>query len=133
MVNPSTADAVTDDATIRRVVGFGIRFGWSKVIVVNVFAYRATDVRVLAQVPDPIGPDNAQHLRLILDEAEVALVAWGSLSKLPLALRDEWRNVSAIAGAAGKQLKCLGVANDGHPRHPLMLSYQSKVADWRVP
>lgn len=133
MVNPSTADAETDDATIRRVIGFSKKFGWSKVIVGNVFAYRATDIGVLARVPDPVGPDNAKHLKGILEEADHALVAWGTLAKLPSALRQEWQKLSVIAAAIDVKLMCLGTAKDGHPRHPLMLSYDSGLVDWMPP
>lgn len=133
MVNPSTADAVTDDATIRRVIGFGKRFGWSRVIVGNVFAYRSTDIRGLASVEDPLGPENSHHLRAIFNEADIAVVAWGPLSKLPRNLRDGWQNVRAVADETGAELRCLGCAQDGHPRHPLMLSYSSELAEWRAP
>jgi hypothetical protein len=43
----------------------------------NVFAYRATNIRDLASVADPVGPDNTQHLTEILREADTAIVAWG--------------------------------------------------------
>ena len=133
MVNPSTANADTDDATIRRLVGFGKRFGWSSVIVGNVFAYRATDVRDLAHADDPIGPDNPGHLENILGEADIAVVAWGTLSKLPPALREGWRTVSQIGASLGVPLKCFAVAKDGHPRHPLMLKYDLDLKDWQNP
>lgn len=133
MVNPSTADAEEDDATIRRVIGFGKRLGWSKVIVGNVFAYRATDIRQLAYAADPIGTDNPAHLKEILAQAELAIVAWGTLSKLPPALRERWSIVSDIAASIKVPLKCFGVAKDGHPRHPLMLKYQTDLVDWRAP
>ena len=133
MVNPSTADAETNDATIRRIIGFGERLGWSRVIVGNVFAYRATDIRMLASAADPVGPDNSAHLTAILREAEITIVAWGTLSKLPPALRGEWRTVSEIAAADGVPLKCFGMVTDGHPRHPLMLKYDLDLADWQSP
>ena len=133
MVNPSTADACADDATIRRVIGFGKRLGWSRVIVGNVFAYRATDVRALCRTPDPVGRENLAHLQAIVSEAELVIVAWGSLAKLPSGLRDEWRNICTVANDAGKTLMCLGRTKDGHPRHPLMLSYGSRPIAWQVP
>ena len=133
MVNPSTADACADDATIRRVIGFGKRLGWSRVIVGNVFAYRATDVCALSRTSDPVGPDNAAHLLAILSEADVVIVAWGSLAKLPSDLRDEWRNVCALADNIGKSLMCLDHTKSGQPRHPLMLSYESRPVAWQMP
>lgn len=133
MVNPSTADAQMDDATIRRVVGFGKRLGWSRVIVGNVFAYRATNIRDLATAVAPVGPENSIYLREMLRESDVALVAWGPLAKLPRTLREEWRTVRTMATELGKKLHCLGSAQDGHPRHPLMLSYAAELTEWRVP
>ena len=54
-VNPSTADASVDDATVRKWRGFVQRWGGSRFIVGNVFAYRATDVNELATAVDPFG------------------------------------------------------------------------------
>jgi len=133
MVNPSTADASLDDATIRRVVGFGKRFGWSKVLVGNVFAFRATDVGALAEAKDPVGPDNLAHLTDILNQAETTIVAWGPLAKLPSNLRQQWKEVVRISNELGKPLQCLASAKDGHPRHPLMLSYEAVPFSWAPP
>src|SRR5579859_5937119 len=60
-LNPSTADESTDDATIRKCVGFAKRWGFGAIEVVNLFAYagvRSTDPRSLLGVSDPVGPDN---------------------------------------------------------------------------
>jgi hypothetical protein len=56
MVNPSTADATQDDATIRKVIGFTERMGGGWAIVGNKFAYRATDVRELRRRRRPARP-----------------------------------------------------------------------------
>jgi hypothetical protein len=133
MVNPSTADAAVDDATIRRIIGFGKRLNWSRIIVGNVFAYRATDVRSLASARDPVGPENTKYLRQIFSEAHIAVVAWGPLAKLPIGLRAEWQSIPRLADEADASLMCWGVARDGHPRHPLMLSYGAELVDWAPP
>ena len=62
MLNPSTADAWEDDATIRRCVGFAEAWGHDILIVVNLYAYRATDPKKLAKVEDPVGPSNSHYL-----------------------------------------------------------------------
>lgn len=46
MLNPSTADETIDDPTIRRCRNFAIREGCGGLVVVNLFAYRATDPRL---------------------------------------------------------------------------------------
>ena len=133
MVNPSTADGETDDPTIRRVIGFAQKFGWALVIVGNVFAFRATEVRALRTAKDPCGPHNATHLKQIFEEAELAVFAWGPLAKLPLNLRDSWRFVWSLAAETKVPVRCLGTALDGHPRHPLMLKKAAELMDWSPP
>jgi hypothetical protein len=132
-VNPSTADADVDDATIRKDVGFGRRLGWGRIIKGNKFAYRATDVRELRTARDPVGPDNDAHLKEIMLAADVCVAAWGPLSKLPKPLRGRWRVLVNLAAALGVPLYCWGVAKDGHPRHPLMLPYNTPLTEWKAP
>lgn len=130
MVNPSTADAVKDDATIRKVRGFGARNAWGRIVVGNLFAYRATDVRELAGQVDPIGPDNDLRLCEIFLDVDRVVFAWGPLAKQPRALRDRWRTVDLMARTLGFKPLCLGVAKDGHPRHPLMVPYADAPRPW---
>lgn len=131
MVNPSTADAEQDDATIRKLKGFGQRNKWGRIIVGNLFAYRATDVRELAKVPDPVGPDNDAHLRRMFDEADRVIFAWGRISKVPKGWQYRWRNVRDVALMSGKLPLIIGKATScGHPPHPLMLAYETPIVPW---
>lgn len=132
-VNPSTADAEDDDQTIRKDMGFGRLLGWSRLIKVNKFAYRATDVRELAKAVDPIGPDNDRYIEAAFREADVILFAYGPLAKLPKYLRRRWLEVARIADRVGKPVHCLGTAKDGHPRHTLMLPYSTPLTIWTRP
>lgn len=134
MVNPSTADTETDDATIRKLKGFGGRRGWTNIVVGNLFAYRATDVRELATADDPIGPDNDEHLwEMFAQDDPVRLIfAWGPMAKLPKRLRARWRHVYQMALDAGLEPASIGApAKDGHPCHPLMLPYDRELQPWR--
>jgi hypothetical protein len=58
MLNPSTADAMTDEPTIRRCIGFARCRGCGQLLVLNLFAFRATDPADLKRAADPIGPEN---------------------------------------------------------------------------
>jgi hypothetical protein len=133
MVNPSTADAVENDATIRKVIGFARRMNARRVLVGNLFAYRATNIKALRDASDPIGIENDAHLRRILGEADICVVAWGALAKLPPSLRRRWAQFHDMATAAGTRLMCLGTAQDGHPLHPCMIGYERPVVEWRRP
>ena len=124
MVNPSTADATLDDATIRKLRGFGSRYGWGRVIVGNLFAYRATDVRELGRVADPVGPDNDYWLSQIFDTVDRVICAWGPVAKQPKALRGRYERVLGMCAQAGLETFSIGKpCKDGHPAHPLMLPY----------
>jgi hypothetical protein len=79
-LNPSTADATTDDPTIRRCIGFAKRWGYGGITMANVFAYRATDPRemtVLA-LERAIGPENDAHLASLAESASFVVAAWGA-------------------------------------------------------
>lgn len=134
MVNPSTADASADDATIRKLKGFAQRNGWGRLIVGNLFAYRATDVRELGFQSDPIGPENAQHLARIFADAGRVIFAWGPVSKQPRYHRHVWSAVDTAARLSGHEPFSIGPpAQCGHPKHPLMLPYDSPIVPWSRP
>lgn len=134
MVNPSTADAAQDDATVRKLRGFGARNRWGRLIVGNLFAYRATDVRELGRVSDPIGPDNDDHLIQILAECDQVVCAWGPISKQPKHHGNRYLNVISLIRGAGLDPLCIGpVGKCGHPKHPLMLGYDLPIAPWVAP
>jgi len=78
MLNPSTADASVDDATIRKVRAYCAAWGYSQVLVVNLFAWRATDPRELKLAMDPIGPENDESLSRAAGDADLVLCAWGT-------------------------------------------------------
>jgi hypothetical protein len=132
-VNPSTADATVNDATIRKDLGFGERLGWSRIIKANKFAYRATDVRNLRQASDPIGPLNKDYLRQIFAEADLLVPCWGPLAKLPKSLRGQWRHTWGLMQESGKPVMCFGTAGDGQPLHTLMLPYRTPLVAWETP
>jgi hypothetical protein len=125
MLNPSTADAVDDDNTIRRCIGFSKREGCGGLVVVNLFAYRATDPDALLTVADPIGPDNASTIKSRLADPLTAIVvaAWGAWHNTQAARRTgpgtARLNVEQFARDAGHDMVCLGLTKAGAPRHPL--------------
>lgn len=119
-----------NDATIRKVMGFTERAGGDRSIVVNEFAFIATDVNQLKTAADPIGPDNDKHIEQAFRDADFHIVAWGPVAKLPPKLRSRFIRIIRIAEKVGCKLHCLGVANDGHPRHPLMVGYTQPFIEW---
>lgn len=128
-VNPSTANADLDDATVRKWRGFARAWGFDRFEAVNLFAYRTTDVRMLARVPDPIGPRNEAHVRQAIDRAHLVVPCWGAAAKLPDRLRGGLQWGKWMAGNA-RDSQCLGLTKCGQPRHPLMLGYATPLQPW---
>lgn len=122
-INPSTADACIDDATVRKWTGFCRRWGASRFIVGNAFAYRSTDVTTLAAVDDPFGPDIGDHITDILNEADILVPCWGNVSKVPLRLQGAFDILMDALTSSGKPVRCFGFTKAGDPKHPLMLGY----------
>lgn len=133
MVNPSTADASADDATIRKVKGFAARHDIGRVIVVNQLAWRATDINDVRKAVDPIGPENDKHIEQAVRDADIVIVAWGPVTKLPAYLRRRWLEVERIIRRHRTAVHCLGTAKCGHPRHPLMTPYDMPLTEWSRP
>lgn len=129
-VNPSRADATANDATIRKLIGFAPRHGIGHWLVGNVFAYAATDISDLRDCDNPTGPGNDRHLKAICAEAELIVLGWGTLGKLPATLRNHHKRVLRIVARSGQSLHCWGKTQDGQPRHPLMLPYNSPLIEW---
>lgn len=129
-VNGSTATATENDQTVKKWIGFTTRNGGRRFIAGNPFAFRARDVRELAKVADPVGPDNAKHLLEIIAEADILVPCWGNRSKLPKHLRWRLRTLKADIFASGKPVKIFGLTKTGDPMHPLTLGYDTPLVDW---
>lgn len=118
MLNPSTADASEDDPTIRRCIGFSKAWGFSGLVVVNLFAWRATDPHELVcqqHVDDVIGPENDRHIEEALSQADRIILAWGAHT---IARRGRGKQVARIAWDNGEP-ECLGETKYQTPKHPL--------------
>lgn len=132
MLNPSTADAELDDPTIRRCISFSNRLGFGSLIVVNLFAYRATDPRALLDAPgagvDPVGSANDATILAAAIEADQVIAAWGTKGGY---LNRAARVTQLINGAAGLPIYCLAKTKDGHPKHPLYVRGETKPVVFR--
>jgi hypothetical protein len=127
MLNPSTADGTKDDPTIRKCVGFARQWYYEKLVVINLFAYRATqpiDLKRLDRDSDPVGPHNHHHLREVLNRAGRVVCAWGhhgSYLGQDQTMMD-WLDEATI------QPWCLGLTDStGQPKHPLFVPYNARL------
>ena len=113
-LNPSTADAEQDDPTVRRCIGFARQWGYGGMVLVNLFAWRATDPRELKRVIDPIGPENDRWIAAEAARAGRIVAIWGNGGRLGDRDRAVLRRLGAVY--------CMGRTKKGCPRHPLYLA-----------
>lgn len=118
MLNPSTADADRDDPTIARCQGFSRSWGYGGLIVVNLYALRATDPHQLRRHPDPVGDANDGHIHTAVLGTDTVVCAWGTH---PFAARRAHAVAGILRSAIPRpaRVRCLGVTASGAPRHPL--------------
>lgn len=114
-LNPSTADGEKDDPTIRRCIAFAKNWGAGGLIMVNIFAYRATKPVEMFNAAKKniyiVGPENTRYVRNAIRESAVAIGAWG----------NDGDCCEANELIATGNLKHLGLNKSGTPKHPLYL------------
>lgn len=128
MLNPSTADGETDDPTIRRCIGFAKSWGYERLEVLNLFAFRATkpaELLALNHGDDPVGAENQHHVDKVVVDSSLIVCAWGAHG--PHIDQDE----TMLGWLDGRETFALGVTAKGHPRHPLYVPASQPLVPFR--
>lgn len=127
MLNPSTATEFQNDPTVERCERRARALGFGAFRVTNIFAFRATDPRVMRAEADPVGPQNDAAIRdSARDWADMVVCAWGTHG----AHLGRGAAVEALLRATGRPLFTLGLSKDGHPKHPLYIGYDRQPEPW---
>lgn len=137
MLNPSTADDTHDDQTIRKITTITKRHHYSSLVVVNLFAMRATIPDELLTVAPGVarGDHNSMHVSASILESAAVVVAWGAWWTTQMARRNNppdlpRMNIEGEVRKLGKPLYCLGRTADGSPRHPCRLPNDTKLEEF---
>lgn len=116
-LNPSRADGLVDDPTIRRCMRFAADGGFAGLEVVNLYAFRATDPRELAARGYPVGPENDIAIAGAVVHAREICVAWGVVP----AAEARVQQVMPVLRWRDRTPQCLRITRSGWPGHPLYL------------
>jgi hypothetical protein len=121
---------MVDDPTIRRCMGFARREGRDGIVVLNLFALRATSPRDLVTATDPVGrPDNDAFIaEECLAATGPAVVAWGATMWGSIGVAERVLQVRRKLEPLG--MVCLGRTNGGYPRHPLYVRADQPFERW---
>lgn len=128
MLNPSTATEVQNDPTVERCERRARTLGFGAFRVVNIFAFRATDPKVMRSETDPIGPGNdAAILSSATDwNPDRVVCAWGAHG----AHLARGQAVEQLLRGIDRPLWHLGLTAAGHPKHPLYIGYDRQPEIW---
>lgn len=124
-LNPSTGD--TDGKprpTLRKVVGWAKREGCGAVVVVNLFAFRATKPDALfSSGHDIVGHLNDEMIERCSRDASITLAAWGANPRA----RSRASEVLPLL----TDPHCVGTAKFGAPLHPLYIASSTPLVPYR--
>lgn len=118
LLNPSTADAVVLDPTLRRCVRFAIREGFGGMVILNLYAFRTKSPKLMLAAPDPVGPEND---RVLSGATGVVIAGWGASARS-----------SRVAEVLPflPPLHALRVTKSGSPGHPLFVPGDAPLLRW---
>lgn len=132
MLNPSTADATTNDQTIRKLIAFARALDRRGLVVVNCYAFRARHPRDLLTADDPVGWGNMTTHGIVADLLQrewgdrcPLVCAWGKLAP-----PDRVAAVVRVWTERGIPLTSWGRNGDGSPPHPLYLPLSTPLEPW---
>lgn len=117
MLNPSTADAKKDDATIRSCIRLSKALGFGSFEVVNLFSFRATKPKDLVAAKTRVGPEQEAITLAALSRCDIVICAWGSHALG----RSHSSFLLQTILAHKPAVYCLGMSDSGAPKHPLYL------------
>ena len=126
MLNPSTATEIQNDPTVERCERRAKTLGYGAFKVCNIFAYRSTDPKIMRLQKDPIGPDNDKIIIKSANWSNDIVCAWGTNGTH----LNRGKKIEDLLRAKNFILTHLGLSKDGHPKHPLYISYKINPLLW---
>jgi hypothetical protein len=115
-LNPSTAAEFSDDPTITRDIKRAYLDGFGGLIKWNLFAEVSAFPEILALPGDHIGTNNDSFLKESMLLSKQHVIGWGTFPEA----RERAKTVLSMI----PEPYCLGVNQDGSPKHPLYVAYR---------
>lgn len=127
MLNPAKADALKNDQTIGKCIGFAERWGMKTLRVVNLYSYCTSFQEELFSQADPVGRENQKWLREVLRTSNRVVCAWGKGASAEKVLA-----FNKLAEKYKLKLYCIGTNQDGSPKHPARIGYASELVRFEI-
>ena len=130
-LNPSTANELIDDPTVRRLASFAQSWAYGGFYLCNVFSYCTAHPEELssARRPTPKATHPANQGAILMAEKLTALsvLMWGDGI---LKVENGWSFAADVANLAGPTVLCFGKTKKGNPVHPLYLSRNAQLTEY---
>jgi len=120
MLNPSLADNYQDDPTIRRLIKFAKLYGYGGFYVGNLFSYITPYPSELLDKDLMFSKKNIHEIKKMTGLIKDVVYGWGNSFEEPEWLKQIISNP-----------KCFGKNKNKTPKHPLYLSYNNKLVNYR--
>jgi hypothetical protein len=115
-INPSKATALISDQTMGNCNNLAVQWGWSGFYIVNLFAFMATEQKVLKKRKSAVGKDNDKAITKTCDQASIVVLAWGNGYKS--------RADQVLALVQDRPLYCIAKNKGGGFLHPNRIRFQ---------
>lgn len=141
-LNPSTADAVVDDPTVKRWMHFAEAWGYGGFVAVNLYPFRTSSPKECQQWSDfeRNGPDwyardaICENIEIVAKEAKKAslvVACWGANPWDEFLIAEVLERI-CLYEEPHKDIYCFGVTSGGQPIHP-MARGKHRIADTARP
>lgn len=117
-LNPSTANEITNDPTIRRLYKLVYNNGYGGFFMMNLFAWISPYPDSLVTVDDPVG-ENDKWLKVVAGRCHDVCFCWGNF-------KQATERAEHIKGMF-KSALCFDQNKNGSPKHPLYLPAETKM------
>jgi hypothetical protein len=123
-LNPSTADEMKDDPTIRRCKEFAKRWGCGGLLMTNLFAFRATMPEDMKRAADPVGGWVTDG-QLIASAhcSQIIVAAWGRDGEF----MKRGEAVVKMMVENRTPLRCFKMTKNKQPYHPLYMKADAQL------
>lgn len=130
-LNPSTADEFRNDRTVNRCIHFARKWNYAGLIMLNAFAYRATDPADMKRRVDPVGRDNDLTIKVAAGSTQVEIVVccWGN----HVSYIGRGVEMLELLKPYAAKLRCLAVNGGGEPKHPLYCRGDMEPLPFEIP
>lgn len=110
-IAPGPADQTRNDPMVEACMRHAYRWGCGGICVVNLFAMRTLNLRILQHHPESVGPRNDHWIQRAAGLARLTVVAWGAYGDLHGRDQQVLRYL--------KRPCCLGTTPEGQPLLPM--------------